>query len=407
MRVRMVTVHDESDVRFLMRRIGADEKGIQIMVPKALFRLIHVQGLSAPALVVLKQEMLARGAEAAIGKGAIVGEAGSGEALLMGTVHQLRQVVEKLKMQSFGLKQLAAELEKLPALTVKSGPEGAKEEDFSSPPRVIDCRGKKLELGKRTLVMGILNVTPDSFSDGGKFLAAEEAVRRARQIEEEGADILDIGGESTRPGAAPVTAEEEWGRLAPVLERLLEEISIPVSVDTYKSEVARRALAMGVHIINDVWGLKADPAMAETVAESGAAAVLMHNRREARYEGDLLQEIARDLEEGLLLAEKAGIEESRIILDPGIGFGKTAEHNLEVLRRLRELAVFNKPLLLGTSRKSFIGRVLDLPVEERLEGTAATVALGIAAGADIIRVHDVRAMLRVARMTDAVVRFRQ
>lgn len=404
----MVAVCDEADVRFLMRRIGADEKGIQIMAPKGVFRVIHVRGLSAPALIILKQEMLAKGAEAAIGRGAIVGEAGSGEALLMGTVQQLRQAVEKLKQQPFGLRQLAEQLEKIPGIAARNESEGSgKGEDVSPPLRILDCRGRKLPLGQRTLVMGILNVTPDSFSDGGKFLAVEEAVARARQIEAEGADILDVGGESTRPGANPVTVEEEWQRLAPVLERLPAEVSIPISVDTYKSEVARRALELGVHMINDVWGLKADPAMAETVAASGAAVVLMHNRREPHYEGDLLQEIACDLEASLRLAEKAGIDEKRIVLDPGIGFGKTTEHNLEVLRRLRELTMLDKPLLLGTSRKRFIGQVLDLPMEERLEGTAATVVLGITAGVDIIRVHDVQPMVRVARMTDAVLRRRQ
>jgi dihydropteroate synthase len=269
--------------------------------------------------------------------------------------------------------------------------------------------------------MGILNVTPDSFSDGGAFDQLEAALLRGREIEEQGADILDLGGESTRPGSAqnaflsgkagsarpalPLVSEEEEGkRVFPVLEQLIQTVKLPVSIDTYKSATARRALEIGARIINDVSGLKADPEMAHVVADHDAFVVVMHNRPEPDYQ-NLMADICEDLEESLEIAEQAGIDPGRIIIDPGIGFAKTPEHNLEVLRRLGELKCLGKPILLGTSRKAFIGRALGgRPPGERMEGTAATIALGIAAGADIVRVHDVKEMAAVARMTDAVIR---
>ncbi len=269
----------------------------------------------------------------------------------------------------------------------------------------LRCRGYNLPLGKKTYVMGILNLTPDSFSDGGSYTQTEAALRRAEQMVREGADIIDLGAESTRPGYAGVPAAVEAERLFPLLERLLPEVGVPVSVDTTKAVIARAALAAGVHLINDISGLKGDPAMAATVAAHPVPVVVMHNRAEPVYQ-NLLGEIIADLRESIAIARAAGVAADQIVIDPGIGigFGKTAEHNLIVMRRLRELTELGQPLLLGTSRKSFIGKVLALPVSERVEGTAATVALSIAGGADIVRVHDVAAMVRVARMTDAIVR---
>jgi dihydropteroate synthase len=253
--------------------------------------------------------------------------------------------------------------------------------------------------------MGILNLTPDSFSDGARYNEVEAAVAHARQLAQAGADLLDVGAESTRPGFQPITAEEEWQRLRFVLPRLLQEINIPISVDTYKAEVAQRALDLGVHLINDIWGLQGDPAMAGVIKEHGVPVVVMHNRQRAVYQ-DLLGEIQQDLRRSLSIAERAGINRQQIILDPGIGFGKTLEHNLEVMQRLAELRSLGQPLLLGTSRKSLIGRVLNAPVGERLEGTIATVVLGIAAGVDLVRVHDVREIRPAVQMADAIVRFR-
>lgn len=251
--------------------------------------------------------------------------------------------------------------------------------------------------------MGILNVTPDSFSDGGKYLDIDSAVKRAREMVDEGADIIDVGGESTRPGHQPVDALEEINRVIPVIERLSKELNVPISVDTSKAQVAEKALCAGACIVNDVWGLQRDPDMAEVVSKHGAGVIMMHNSDTKEYK-DLMGDIIRFLRKSVEIAEKAGITRENMVIDPGIGFGKTLEHNLEVMRRMRELNTLNLPVLLGTSRKSMIGNVLDLPVNERLEGTAATITLGIANGADIVRVHDVKEMVRVARMTDAMVR---
>jgi dihydropteroate synthase len=269
--------------------------------------------------------------------------------------------------------------------------------------------------GLRTYVMGIVNVTPDSFSGdgllaqaggtaaaGGSVVAA--AVTLARRMVAEGADLLDVGGASSRPGHEPIPAAEERSRVLPVVEALHEALpQVPLSIDTTKAEVAAAALDAGAHLINDVWGVAAGPALLALAAERGVPVVLMHNRAEARY-GNVLAEVIADLEGALERAEAAGVAREAIVLDPGIGFGKTPEQNLALLHDLASLQVLRRPILLGTSRKSTIGRVLDLPARERLEGTLATTALGVAAGVDIVRVHDVEANVRVARMADAVVR---
>lgn len=263
--------------------------------------------------------------------------------------------------------------------------------------------GRDFDFGSRTYIMGILNVTPDSFSDGGRFFEVDAAVAQARRMEEEGADLIDIGGESTRPGHSPVTAQEELERVLPVLRALRAELSVPVSIDTSKAEVAEAVLREGAEMINDVWGFRRDPEIAAVTARSGAACCLMHNKERAEYL-DLCGEIEEGLRESVEIALRAGVPEEKIIIDPGIGFGKTPEHNLQVLRNLRRFTGLGYPLLLGASRKSVIGKVLDLPAEERLEGTLATTVLGIREGADIIRVHDVRPNARAAAMADAVLR---
>jgi dihydropteroate synthase len=268
-------------------------------------------------------------------------------------------------------------------------------------PAVYDFR-------RRTHIMGVLNVTPDSFSDGGHFLDVGTAVHRGREMIDEGADFIDIGGESSRPGSEPVGAEEETRRILPVIEQLAAGGSVPVSVDTCKSEVARRALDAGAVVVNDITGLRSDPAMADVIARHHATAVIMHMKgspgtmqEDPRY-ADLVGEVREYLAEGIALALRSGIRQ--IIVDPGIGFGKTIAHNLEILRRLAEFRSLGYPLLVGPSRKSFIGRILDLGVEERLEGTAGAVAASIMNGASVVRVHDVKPMLRVARIVDAIVR---
>ena len=263
--------------------------------------------------------------------------------------------------------------------------------------------GQPLVWGNRTYVMGIINLSPDSFSGDGLGDDIPAIVEQALRFQDEGADFLDVGAESTRPGARPITPEEEIRLLVPALEAVGAVAKVPVSVDTYKANVARAAVAAGAGIINDVWGLKFDPRLAEVAAESGAPLILMHNQANREY-GNLISDVMESLLTSVGIAAAAGVSRDNMALDPGIGFGKTPDHNLEILNRLDELKALGFPLLVGTSRKSTIGYVLDLPVEERLEGTAATVALSIARGADIVRVHDVKQMARVCRMTDAIIR---
>ncbi len=261
--------------------------------------------------------------------------------------------------------------------------------------------------GSRTYVMGILNITPDSFSDGGRFFSTERAVDGALAMEGDGADLIDVGAESTRPGAAEVGSEEEWNRLFRVLPGLLNSVNIPLSVDTYKAEVAELAIRAGVRMVNDVWGLQRDPDMAGLIASTGVGAVLMHNQNGQEYPGPVTEQILCFFDKSLELATTAGIREEQIVLDPGIGFGKSPEQNLQVMSDLAQLKSLGFPLLLGVSRKSVIGRVLDLPADERTEGTIALNVLGIASGVDIIRVHDVQPNLRAARMSDAICRRRE
>ncbi len=280
----------------------------------------------------------------------------------------------------------------------------------------------QFQWGNKTYIMGIINATPDSFSGDGVFSVSryiEHAVSQAAEFVENGADIIDIGGESTRPGSAPVTAKEEIRRIIPIIKAVRTSVRVPISVDTYRAEVAQAALDAGANWVNDVWGLRMDTNLATVVAKAKCPIVLMHNRSKpkdvsqteklgGRYVGveydNLIPDIIRELQTSIDIALKHGVSSESIIIDPGVGFGKTVEQNLEIVNRLDKFKTMGYPILLGTSRKSFIGYTLDLPPNERIEGTAATVAIGIARGADIIRVHDVKVMARVAHMTDAMVR---
>ena len=273
----------------------------------------------------------------------------------------------------------------------------------------LTLRGREAVLGARTWVMGVLNVTPDSFSDGGRYLDHDAALARGLALFEEGADILDVGGESTRPGERKaLSVEEEIGRVVPLIQALRDRGAGPLSVDTTKAAVAEAAIDAGADIVNDVSGFTFDPALARVVAQRGVPAVLMHLRgdfaamhREPRYE-DVMGEVVADLRQRIAVAEAAGVSRAQLLVDPGVGFAKNASHSLEVLRRLAEMEALDRPVLVGPSRKSFIGKVLDLPVGERLMGTAAAVAACVLAGAHVVRVHDVRPMLEVARMCDAI-----
>ena len=253
----------------------------------------------------------------------------------------------------------------------------------------------------KTYIMGILNVTPDSFSDGGRFDKLDAALFHAEEMIKEGADLIDVGGESTRPGHQVITEEEEIQRVVPVIEKITANFDIPVSIDTYKSKVAAAALDAGAHMVNDIWGLKADEKMAGLIAKTGAPCCLMHNRKEALYT-DFLTEMAEDLRESVRLAKKAGIEDGKIMLDPGIGFGKTYEMNLQAINRVESLHDLGYPILLATSRKSVIGLTLDLPADERIEGTLATTVMGVMKGCSFVRVHDVKENKRAIQMTEAI-----
>jgi dihydropteroate synthase len=267
--------------------------------------------------------------------------------------------------------------------------------------RVIHCGPYELDYSAKTIIMGILNVTPDSFSDGGKFSVVEKAVEHAKELVLHGADIIDIGGESTRPGFAQVTVQEELTRVIPIIKAVSEQVKVPISIDTYKAEVARQALMAGAHIINDIWGAKADSEMANVAAEFAAPIILMHNRHDRDYKF-FIRDVISDLYESITIVKNAGVRDEQIILDPGIGFVKDLHENLEMMRNLDKLTAIGFPVLLGTSRKSMIGQVLDLPVDKRLEGTGATVCYGIQKGCQMIRIHDVKEMSRMARMVDAM-----
>ncbi len=384
-RVRVVPPLDHVRLVEILRKLDVDEGGVRIMAPKGIHRLLWVEGFSTRGANILKQEMLARGGEVALPRAASLLSGKTTSCLIMGTLSQLRSLVAKLRGQAvFGLAGLAEEIETALAVT---------EEDLR-----WDCRGRIFDLGERSLIMGILNVTPDSFSDGGRYHGLTAAVERAKTMAKEGAVIIDVGGESTRPGAPEVPVAEELARVLPVVEALVAELDLPVSVDTRRGEVAQRVLDAGASLINDVSG-DPEPELLRAVAEHGAGLVLMHNGRGRTYT-EFWSDVYRGLAGMLEGARAAGIGEEKVAVDPGIGFGKTVEQNLELVRGVGSLSSLGRPILLGPSRKSFIGAALDLPVEERLEGTLACVAVGVFQGAHILRVHDVRAGARVARLAD-------
>ncbi len=270
--------------------------------------------------------------------------------------------------------------------------------------QTIHFRDRSITFGGSTIIMGILNATPDSFSDGGNYLNVSYAINHALDMVAKGADIIDIGGESTRPGSKAVLAIDEKQRIIPVIKELSSLSEVLISVDTSKAEVASEAICAGAHIINDVWGFQKDLEMAAVAAQYQTLSVLMHNQENTNYQGDLFTSIKRYFDKSINFALKAGLRQDLIVLDPGIGFGKTPDQNLEILRRLNELVTWGFPVLLGTSRKSTIGKVLDLTPDQRVEGTLATTALGIHAGVSILRVHDIQENVRTAKMTDAIVK---
>lgn len=376
-------------------RMGVDPGGIRRLAPKMTSHCIHIPRLQCCQANILKQEMLALGGDAAVARGSVACSIEFSDAILMGTEKQLRRLCARLAAQPFHLPLLGQELATLLDRIV-------------APPKLWRTARRELSLS-RPLIMGILNVTPDSFSDGNRYRDPARAVARAEEMQAEGADIIDIGGESTRPGSQAVTPEEEANRVVPVIAELARRTSLPLSLDSWKGSVARRAMDAGAEIINDISGLTFDPGLAGVAAESGAGVVLMHTRgtpddmqRNTGYD-DLLAEVTGGLRCSVATARAAGIGHDRIAVDPGIGFAKDFHGNLELLRRLGELRSLGLPLLVGTSRKSFIGAAIGREVADRLFGTAATVALAVSNGASILRVHDVAAMRDVADMARAIV----
>jgi dihydropteroate synthase len=397
-RARVLDAPTHHEMLAEMGRIGVHPVASGWLARKARVQPVRIEHVPGPAAALLKQEMLALGGDCAVHRRVADFNPEPGPVILIGDARMYARLLERAADQPHGLVEIAREA----VAAVRSADEGGA--------RVLECAGGTLEIGARTLVMGIINVTPDSFSGDGLGTDVDAAVAQARGFVDAGCDILDIGGESTRPGSEGVDVDEELERVLPVIEALADEFDETViSIDTSKPEVAQLAVAMGAGMVNDVNGLRAE-GMAETVAETGATACIMHMQgtpREMQHSpmyDDLMTDIYDFLAGRVAAAETAGLSRKRLLVDPGLGFGKTLEHNLEILRRLRELRSLGCGVLVGTSRKSMIGAVLDAPAEERVMGTAATCAIAIANGADVIRVHDVAEMTQVAEMTDAIVR---
>lgn len=403
---RVLSLPTDQEIVDEMRRVNAEDAGIRHMLPKARHYLVKLEDVRRPIVHILKETFLSNGGDAVVGRDVITSRIDKSDVILTGTRKHFQRALLALREQGFGCDELAGEVEAV--IRHYDGFPNVPSGESCSDPHI----GRMFDtIGQRTLVMGILNVTPDSFSDGGRYRDADSAVAHAVEMAEAGADLIDVGGLSTRPGSEPTAVSEEKDRVLPVIEQVAKTLDIPISIDTYRSEVARAALEAGAAMVNDISGATFDPEMASLIARAGCPAVLMHiagtptDMQDSPAYEDLMGELCGYLRERVMALSEAGVDEKLLIVDPGIGFGKTVDHNLGILRRLAELKSLGRPILVGSSRKSTIGKVLGgLPPEERLEGTAATVAISIANGADIVRVHDVKEMARVARMTDAIVR---
>lgn len=395
--MKLVKINNFNEAIEIFQKIGVDPYGINAMAPKTRQVNILLAAQSCKVANILKQEMLSLGADAAVARGSVSCSVKATDVLLMGTVKQIRALAAKIEKQPFGLDSISRDL---PVLLDR----------MSQDRYILKTARREIVLGERTLIMGVLNVTPDSFSDGNLYLDRQKAVERGLQMADEGADMIDIGGESTRPGSQSVATRREIARVVPVVESLAGKLSIPISVDTTKSTVARKTLAAGAEIINDISALSDDNKMTSVVREASAALILMHRRGKPEnmqtgnlvYD-DLMGEIIAYLRKALQKAVTAGIGRNQMAADPGIGFGKTYEDNCKIINKLEELKVLGLPVLAGTSRKAFIGKITGGEPVQRMEGTAATVAAAIMNGCHIVRVHDVAAMKKVAAMTDAIV----
>ncbi len=392
--IRCIHITNANEAIQQMKKVGVDPTGIKLMEGKTLHFNLKVEGIDPRTANLLKQEMLSMGGDVAVDGRGLDCSTKQTDALLLGTQKNFEKLILKLE-QYPDLQPLGQSIKE----TLKN---------VSKTHYSLRCRKQTLTLGKRTLLMGVLNVTPDSFSDGGLFFDREKAIAHGLRMVEEGADIIDIGGESTKPGSKPLELEEELRRVIPVIEALSKEMDIPISVDTYKSAVAQRAIGAGAEIINDISGLKFDPGLAQVAAKEDAPLVLMHIRgtpetmQKEIYYDSLFSDILRYLKDSIQKAESAGLDPRQIIIDPGIGFGKTVEHNLLIIKNLYEFKVLGKPIVLGTSRKSFIGKVLNKEVTDRLEGTLSSIAIGVLNGAHIIRSHDILQARKAIAVADAI-----
>jgi len=395
--MRILNNLKETDLRQLMREINVDPYGIKIMLPKAQTYILKLNSLSNISANILKQEMLSLGGDVAVARGALTGKVKKTDCLIIGNLAQLNRLSEKLVRQPFGLNNLAKDL--------TSALKNYQKKNFK-----LVLGKHRLNLGERSYLMGIVNVTPDSFSGDGLYglgFKTPDIVEYAQRLVDDGADIIDVGGESSRPKAKPVSLKDEISRVLPVIKALAKKIWVPISIDTYKPEVAELALDNGASLINDITGLR-NIKMAKVAATFKAGVVIMHMRGKPRSMQNnpqylsLIDEISGYLSAAIKRGEEAGIDKDKIIIDPGIGFGKTLEHNLEILKRLREFKVLGKPILIGTSRKAFIGKILNVPEQERIFGTVASSVLASEYGADIIRAHDVKAVKQALLIKEGI-----
>lgn len=393
--LRVLDLENEIQVVSAMTALGVDPAGIKRMAGKAQHLNVLIEAVPCGAANIIKQEMLAIGADAAVARGSVTCSRPLTDVLLMGSKKQLFSLVQRLPYQPFGLATVAQQLHSLLI-------------HYSTYPTYLAGRDCRLEFD-RPKIMGIINVTPDSFYDGGVSCSVEDALRQAELQVVAGADLLDIGGESTRPGSLSVSAQSECDRVVPIIEAIRNRFAIPISIDTTKASVAQAAMACGANFINDISGLTFDSNMAQVVAQSGAGLFVMHTRgrpdvmqQDVQYQ-DLVAEVILGLRSSINLAIEAGVSTDKISIDPGICFGKSVDGNLEILKRLSELRVLGYPVLLGTSRKSFIGSILNQPQpEQRLNGSLATVSVAVARGVQLFRVHDVEATRHVADMAWAM-----
>ena len=392
---RVINLENLDEAKHELQGIGVYEGELREMAEKSVFRNLKIKNLDSRSANAIKQMTLSVGADASVAKE--LGELNieMTDVVISANLSQYNRLYHKLVESRMNLKRIAEEIKNV---LIKY--------DTKITPVVIG--GKEFDFSKKSYVMGILNITPDSFSDGGKNNSVEEAVKNAKKMVKHGAHIIDIGGESSRPGAEYIPADKELDRILPVLERLVKEIDVPISIDTYKSEVAKECLKRGAHIINDISGLRSDSKMAKVISESGAYCILMHMQGtpktmqvNPKYD-DLIDDLIYELKKSIDIGEKSGIESQKIILDPGIGFGKTFDHNLEIINRLEEFKTLGKPILVGASRKKFIGDILGSKVDDRLEGSLAVAAISASKGASILRVHDVKETAKVLKVADAI-----